>query len=131
MTAVDTNVIVRLLARDEPEQFLKSKELFAAGPVFIADTVLLETEWVLRFAYRFKPPEICDALEKLLGLPNVKAANPGHIAHALEWTRNGMDFADAIHLATSHHFRHERFATFDRQFISRASGLIECRVQEP
>ncbi|OGR07028.1 MAG: twitching motility protein PilT [Deltaproteobacteria bacterium RIFOXYD12_FULL_50_9] len=131
MTAVDTNIIVRLLTRDDQEQFRKSKELFAKATIFISDTVLLETEWVLRYAYQFKTPEICTALEKLLGLPNVKVAQPGSIAHALEWTRKGLDFADSVHLATSHHLQHEQFATFDQQFISRANGLTKCRVQAP
>lgn len=131
MTAVDTNIIVRLLAHDDQEQFIKSKEIFAKETIFISDTVLLETERVLRFAYQFKPPEICAALEKLLGLPNVKVTQPGSIAHAIEWTRKGLDFADSLHLATSDHLRHERFATFDQRLVTRAKGLSKCRVREP
>ena len=50
MIAVDTNVVVRLLAQDDPKQ-AAARTLFAAGPIWIAKTVLLETEWELRTVY--------------------------------------------------------------------------------
>jgi len=65
MIAVDTNVIVRLLTQDDEQQYNKSVRLFQEQDIFIPDTVLLETEWVLRFAYQFKPNEICAALRYL------------------------------------------------------------------
>ena len=55
MVAVDTNIIVRLLTQDDELQFQNSREIFKSYDVFIPDTVILETEWVLRFAYKFKP----------------------------------------------------------------------------
>ncbi|WP_242055318.1 MULTISPECIES: PIN domain-containing protein [Nostocales] len=64
MVAVDTNIIVRLLTQDDELQYQKSLEIFQTQTVFIPDTVILETEWVLRFAYngncinrRDVPPE--------------------------------------------------------------------------
>ncbi len=54
MDAVDTNVIVRLLTQDDELQYQKSLEIFQMKNIFIPDTVILETEWVLRFAYKFK-----------------------------------------------------------------------------
>ncbi len=69
MVAVDTNIIVRFLTQDEKLQYQKSLEIFQTQNVFIPDTVILETEWVLRFAYKFEPVEICEALRKLFGLP--------------------------------------------------------------
>jgi predicted nucleic-acid-binding protein len=53
--AVDTNIVVRLLTQDYEQQYNKSLALFQEQEIFIPDTVLLETEWVLRFAYHFKP----------------------------------------------------------------------------
>ena len=50
MIAIDTNVIVRLITRDNEEQYQKSFKIFHDKNIFIADTVILETEWVLRFA---------------------------------------------------------------------------------
>ncbi len=50
MISVDTNIIVRLLTKDDVEQFQQSLKLFQEEDIFICDTVILETEWVLRFA---------------------------------------------------------------------------------
>ena len=53
MIAVDTNILVRLLTEDDPKQTTAARSVFAAGPIWIAKTVLLETGWVLRSHYRF------------------------------------------------------------------------------
>ncbi len=71
MISVDTNVIVRLLTKDDIKQFQQSLKLFQEQNIFICNTVILETEWVLRFAYKFSPSEIYQAFSKLFGLPNV------------------------------------------------------------
>jgi predicted nucleic-acid-binding protein len=52
MMALDTNVLVRYLTRDEPEEAARAKSLVERGPVFVAKTVMLESEWVLRSAYQ-------------------------------------------------------------------------------
>lgn len=66
MVAVDTNVIVHLLTQDDEQQYTKSLKLFQEQDIFIPDTVILEAEWVLRFAYQFKPDEICRAFRIFL-----------------------------------------------------------------
>ena len=68
MVAVDSNVLVRLLTGDNPVQFKASVQLFATQDVFIADTVLLETEWVLRAAFDLTPTDVIAAFRRLLGL---------------------------------------------------------------
>jgi predicted nucleic-acid-binding protein len=129
MVAVDTNIIVRFLTQDDELQYQKSLEIFQTQNVFIPDTVILETEWVLRFAYKFKPVEIREALKKLFGLPNVHLNNPNLVAQSLQWHETGLDFADAFHLANSQN--HTQFYTFDEKFIKRAKGLTSCEVQQP
>lgn len=57
MIAVDTNIVVRLLTQDEEQQYNKILKLFQEQDIFIPDTAILETEWVLHFAYNFKPYE--------------------------------------------------------------------------
>jgi predicted nucleic-acid-binding protein len=94
MIAVDTNVVVRLLTQDDEQQYNKSLKLFQKQDIFIPDTVILETEWALRFAYHFKPDEICEALRNLLGLSNVQFTNGSLMAQVLQWHENGLDFAD-------------------------------------
>ncbi|MHB8149646.1 MAG: type II toxin-antitoxin system VapC family toxin [Desulfobulbia bacterium] len=129
MTAVDTNIIVRLLTGDDAAQFQKARKIFASQDIFIPDTVILETEWVLRFAYTFSPAAINTAFTKLLGLTNVRVAHPETIATALDWHRQGLDFADALHLAACH--EQARFVTFDTRLVRRAKGFSSCQVQSP
>lgn len=129
MISVDTNVVVRLLTQDDEVQYQKSLEIFQSQEIFIADTVILETEWVLRFAYKFKPKQICEALRKLFGMPNVYLTNSTLVQRALLWHENGLDFADAFHLAQSQDC--DEFYTFDEKFIKKAKGLTSCEVKHP
>lgn len=129
MIAVDTNVVVRLLTQDDEQQYNKSLKLFQEQDIFIPDTVILETEWVLRFAYQFKPNEICTAFRNLLGLPNVQLTNGSLMAQVIAWHENGIDFADALHLAQSQNC--SAIYTFDTKFINKAKGLTKCEVQQP
>ena len=129
MIAVDTNVVVRLLTQDDEQQYNKSLKLFQEKEIFVPDTVILETEWVLRFAYHFKPVEICRAFRNLLGLPNVQLTNGSLMAQALQWHESGLDFADALHLAQSQDC--SAIYTFDTKFVNRAKGLTDCEVQQP
>lgn len=129
MIAVDTNIIVRLLTHDDEQQFRLAHAVFEMEAIFIPDTVLLETEWVLRFAYEFEAAEIQSAFIKLLGLPNIRVANPDLLAKAIEWHGTGLDFADALHLTASQDA--SRFLTFDSKFIKNAQGLSRCRVERP
>jgi predicted nucleic-acid-binding protein len=128
MIAVDTNVVVRLLTQDDEQQYNKSLKLFQEQDIFIPDTVILEIEWVLRFAYRFKPDEICQAFRSLLGLPNVQITDGSLMAQVLQWHESGVDFADALHLAQSRNC--SEMYTFDAKFVNRAKGLTECEVQQ-
>lgn len=129
MIAVDTNVIVRLLTQDDEQQYQRSLKLFQEQNIFIPDTVILETEWVLRFAYHFTPSEICAAFKNLLGLPNVQVTSAGLIAQALHWHEQGLDFADALHLAQSQHC--SVIYTFDSKFVNRGQRLSNCQIQHP
>ncbi|AFZ34641.1 PilT protein domain protein [Stanieria cyanosphaera PCC 7437] len=129
MITVDTNIIVRLLTQDDQLQYQQSLKIFQSQNIFISNTVILETEWVLRFAYKFNPKEICQALQQLFGLPNVHLANANLIAQVLQWHENGLDFADAFHLAQSQHCL--ELYTFDEKFIKKASELTQCKVLKP
>lgn len=129
MIAIDTNIIVRLLVNDDADQYKKAYSLFDQHEVFIADTVVLETEWVLRFAYDFKSDQIADALTKLLGLPNVFVNHPTIAAQAVTWHTQGLDFSDAFHLANSQQCK--AFYTFDKKMINRANSIESCVVLNP
>lgn len=113
MHAVDTNVLVRLLTGDDAAQSKRAAALFKKESIFIPKTVLLETEWVLRRLYRLERMTVVGSLRKLGGLGNVELEQPLVVAQALQWCEDGMDFADALHLASSHGAG--KFATFDEQ----------------
>lgn len=129
MIAIDTNVLVRLLTGDSPSQYKASDKLFSTEEIFIPDTVVLETEWVLRAAYDLNVTVICDALRRVFGLTNVHLANAQKVARAIAWHEAGLDFADAFHLALSQDC--EALKTFDADFIKRSKSLSECRVEKP
>jgi predicted nucleic-acid-binding protein len=129
MVAVDTNIIVRLLTADDPNQFRHSEAIFKTERIFIPDTVTQETEWVLRHAYKFSSTQTITALRRLFGLPNVFLQNPTETAIALDWHENGLDFSDALHLAQSHSC--DRMVTFDQGFIKNATKLSTIPVMIP
>ena len=129
MIAVDTNVIVRLLTQDDETQYRKSLELFTKNEIMVLNTVILETEWVLRFAYNFDSTAVSKAFTKLFGLPNIHISNPDFVAQAIKWHSSGMDFSDAFHLAQCENIN--RFFTFDNKFINKSKGLSSCHVLKP
>ena len=129
MIAVDTNIIIRLLTHDDEQQYKKSFAIFNTQEVFISDTVILETEWVLKFSYEFSTSDICNAFIHLFGLKNVHLSNPVFIAQAIAWYRQGLDFSDALHLTQCQQF--EKLYTFDKQFIAKAKKLTKCKVAAP
>ena len=118
MIAVDTNVVVRLLTADDAKQAASARSLFAAGPIWIAKTVLLEAGWVLRSLYGFDESAIREAFTKLLGLKNVHTEDEPSVASALALTVHGIAFADAIHLSSRP--PGTVFVSFDQSFVRRA-----------
>ena len=128
MIGVDTNIIVRLLTGDDPVQSEKSRTLIKKPDIFIPETVILETEWVLRHAYGFDSTSIHDSFSKLCGLPNVILPSPYRMLMALQWYAEGMDFADALHLAASQGCK--TFYSFDRKLVRKADGRGQCKVKE-
>lgn len=126
MTAVDTSVVVRLLTQDDPKQAAAAKSLFAAGPIWISKTVLLETGWVLRSLYGFDEAAVRDALAKLLGLKNVHTEDKASMADAFALTAQGIEVADAIHLSSRP--PGAAFVSFDRSLVRRAIRAGVARV---
>ena len=127
MIAVDTNIVIRFLTHDDAEQYKKAFSVFNTQDVFITDTVILETEWVLRYAYEFSPEDVCCALRKLFGLKSVHLSNPTRISQAIDWHQHGMDFSDALHLTNCQ--QHKRFYTFDKKCIAKANSLTKLSVE--
>ena len=129
MLAVDTDLVLRYLLADHPSQSAKARALIENNEVFVCTTVLLETEWVLRSLYHFKPVQIIEALTAFAGLPRVRLQDAALTAKALEWLTKGADFADALHFLASE--RCDAFVTFDAQFARTAERLGEIPVRIP
>jgi predicted nucleic-acid-binding protein len=112
MTAVDTNVLVRIVTNDDESQAIRAAAFLAKQDrVFVAKSVLLELEWVLRRAYGRTPRGILAIFRDLAATRNVEVEDEIVLAQALVWYENGMDFAAALHLASAG--PHRKFATFD------------------
>ena len=129
MIAVDTNLLVRILTNDDPDQARRALEILNNDDIFIPKTVLLETEWVLRYAYEIDRANVLTGFQKLLGLPNVNVEDPDTIYQAISWYENKFDFADALHLASSR--RCVSFVTFDSSFIKRAQQASSMEMIKP
>jgi predicted nucleic-acid-binding protein len=121
MIAVDTNVLLRLLLRDDEAQFRVATRLFGDGREYTAaPTVILELVLVLEGTDRSRA-EIVASLKALLGLPNFSSRHAVALHLAVGWYELGLHFADALHLALSH--AEEGFITFDGRFAKRANRL--------
>jgi predicted nucleic acid-binding protein len=127
MVAIDTNIIVRYLTGDHPQQSPKAKALIDSEDIFVCTTVLLETEWVLRSVYDFTAVGVANALSAFAGLPTVNLDEPALIAKALDWTVRGMDFADALHLAKAEGC--DALVSFDRHFKKIAKEVSDIEVR--
>ena len=130
MIAVDTDVVVRLLTFDDPEQAERAKRLFATDTIYLSKTVLLESEWVLRKLYGLPPRAVVGALRKLIALEGSRTEDVDTIRLALDWADAGLDFADALHVASAIGAA-GRFATFDGKSKKRADSLQGIEVVEP
>lgn len=100
MIGVDTNVLVRFLVQDDPDQGARARDAFgrltASDPGYLPTLVLAETYWVLDRAYKFKRHAILTAVEDLVATEEIVVQDAGQVASALEAARGGADFADAL-----------------------------------
>ncbi len=126
MTAIDTNVVVRYIVQDDPDQFARASELVRSTFCYVPDTVLLESVWVLQQVYKFAPSNIVANLSSFLGLATIRVRDPASITNALGWYADGLDFADSLHLATCQHLA--TLKTFDSRFIKRSRSKGRCSV---
>ena len=121
MRAVDTNVLVRYLAQDEAVQSARAVRIVEGGSIFVAKTVLLELEWVMRSVYKRAPAEVIRSIEQLCGLPTVTVEDAQQVATALTYAQGGFDLADALHAVSLGPAR--SFVTFDSDLVKKARKL--------
>ena len=124
MIALDTSVVVRVLTRDDPRQAEVASRVMTSERIWLCKTVILETEWVLRHLYHLNREAIESAFRRLLGYRRLEVEDRAVVGRALAWYAQGMDFADALHLASSR--AAIQFVTFDRDLALTARGLPDC-----
>ena len=122
MRAVDTNVLSRYYLRDDAAQARRADHILAAGDVYVPKTVMLELQWVLRYVAEQPAEKVLDCLAHLAALPGVMIEDHDAVEAALRHARQGIDFADALHLASS--AACSELLTFDdRGYARRAAKL--------
>ncbi len=125
MIALDTNILARFYCNDaddregQRQRAIARRVLESHRALYVSLSVVLELEWVLRGFYEQRPAAVCAVLEHLLGLPNVHVEAWERVSDAIRAHQAGLDFADALHLASAGHC--EQLLSFDdRKFARRA-----------
>jgi len=123
MIAVDTNILVRYLVKDDRKQAVAATEFLRNNASYILKTVLLELSWVLSSpsGYDLSRSVVTERLRHICGLPTVTVEDASAVAQTITWYEQGMDIADALHLASSTAFT--GFATMDKRLSTRCASL--------
>lgn len=130
MLGIDTNVFVRYLVRDDPQQFEKARRLIKREsgrnePVLVSLLVLLETEWVLRSRYGLSKPEILSAFSAMLDVTDLTIEDEPSVEHALySWKDSGAEFADCLIDARHRRLGCQATATFDGKAL-KLPGFVQ------
>jgi predicted nucleic-acid-binding protein len=128
MIGLDTNILVRYLAQDDPIQSTKATEIIERrlteeNPGFVSAVAMVETVWVLDRAYGLRSDEIAAAIERTLQIDVLVVENEQEVFTAMIALKEGKaSFADAIILALGARAGCSYTLTFDRK-ASRLSGF--------
>ena len=122
MRAVDTNVLVRLITRDDDKQ-VESAEMFVSKGAWVSHVVLAETSWVLGSAYGLSHVEIATAVEMLLEHQNLVLQDSHVVIAALEQYRRKpqVGFSDCLVLEIARNAGHTPLGTLDKN-LSKLDG---------
>jgi predicted nucleic-acid-binding protein len=117
MLAVDTNVLVRLIARDDASQVRSAEELATKG-AWVSHLVLAATMWILDSVYHRSRAQISTAVEMLLNHQVLTLQDADVVSAALTHFRgySRVNFSDCLALEIARKAGHLPLATFDRDF---------------
>jgi predicted nucleic-acid-binding protein len=124
MRAVDTNVLVRLITRDDPRQVAMAEAFIAeGGGAWVSHVVLVETAWVLTAVYELGAGAISTVVEMLLNHQHLSLQDADVVAAALARYRAkpGIALSDCLVLEIARKAGHVPLGTFDRQ-LARLDG---------
>jgi predicted nucleic-acid-binding protein len=122
MRAVDTNLLVRLVVRDDADQ-VNAAEAFVAKGVWVSHLVLAETLGVLDAVYNRSPAQIANAVDRMLNHKELTLQDAEVVARALDHFRSrpSLGFSDCLVLETARKAGHLPLGTFDRS-LARLDG---------
>ena len=116
--AVDTNVLVRAVVRDDAAQAsAATKVLTDAGLIAVATPCLCEFVWVLLRVYNFQPSDAATAIRALLAAANVEVNRPA-VEAGLSMLEAGGDFADGVIAYEGNWLGGETFVSFDKKAVA-------------
>ncbi len=123
MRAIDTNVLVRLVTRDDAKQ-VRAAEAFVANGAWVPHLVLADAMWVLEAVYDLRPTEMATALEMFLSHKDLTLQESDVVAAALEHYRKtpSLGFSDCLVLEVARKAGHLPLGTFDRR-VSKLDGV--------
>ena len=122
MRAIDTNVLVRLITRDDAAQ-AETAQAFVARGVWVSHVVLAETVWVLGTAYELRAAEIAEVIDMLLNHQQLTFQDADVVEAALESYKKlpGVGFSDCLVLEAARKAGHLPLGTFDKR-LSKSQG---------
>ena len=115
MRAVDTNILVRLVTRDDRKQ-VAAAEYFISKGAWVSTLVLMEATWVLAAVYELRHSEIATAVDMLLHHKDLTIQDSETVGAALEQYRihSALGFSDCLILEAARKAGHLPVGTFDR-----------------
>lgn len=130
MRAVDTNVLVRLLTRDDHKQVAEA-EAFVSASAWVSHLVLVEATWVLESVYDLSPTQIATAVEMLLNHKDltVQESDTASAALVAFRSRSRVSYSDCLILEVARKAGHLPLGTFDRDLgkLDGAQRLVASR----
>jgi predicted nucleic-acid-binding protein len=127
MRAVDTNVLVRLVVRDDPSR-VRAAEEFIGNGAWVSHLVLAETTWVLDAVYERSAEQIAAAVDMLLNHEHLSVQDADVVSAATENFRErpALGFSDCLMLEIARKAGHLPLGTFDRN-LARLVGAERLR----
>ena len=126
---VDTNVFLRFLLWDIPDQSAEAEELFQGAVnkknrLHTSELVIAEIVWTLESFYKKTKKEIAELIRGILSTPNLSVANSNHIIQALdEYVSKNVDFIDAYSAAFMRNNKIFQIKTFDEKHFKRFTDI--------
>ena len=116
MRAVDTNVVVRLIARDDPRQTEKAEDFISDG-AWVSNLVFAESVWVLESVYELTKTQLRTAISMLLEHQQLILQEADAVRGALEdfAAKRGVGFTDCLMVAVARKNGHLPVGTFDKK----------------